>query len=416
MPLAGAILLLIHVSPLRDTAAYRYVSHPVECVEVAMFCAALGAFFAKLMDQRGERKACQTEILPAWDGRVVPVADAATLLGKLRELPGWLRRSLMVKRAEEVLAFVRSRGSANDLDDHLRALADNDAVALDASYALTRFITWAMPILGFLGTVLGITGAISGVTPEVLEKSLSTVTDGLALAFDTTALALGLTMITMFVSFVIERTEQATLEMVDRFADRELAHRFERSSTESAEVVMVVRQSTEVLAQATRQLVEQQVVLWSRAWQASEERHGAAEARQQERFTAALAAALDQTLETHERRLSELDEQGAERSSALLERLALLAKMVQDTGLAHQQTLGEIATRLAAALEALTQLQAGERQLVHLQEALERNLNLLAGAGAFEQAVHSLTAAIHLLTARSAAANRLGPPRSGAAA
>ena len=88
------------------------------------------------------------------------------------------------------------RGSADELDDQLRNLADTDALALESSYALTRFITWAIPIIGFLGTVLGITGAISGVTPEVLEKSLSTVTDGLALAFDTTALALGLTMLT----------------------------------------------------------------------------------------------------------------------------------------------------------------------------------------------------------------------------
>ena len=49
-----------------------------------------------------------------------------------------------------------------------------------------------------------------------------------------------------------------------------------------------------------------------------------------------------------------------------------------------------------------------------------RNLATLAGTGAFEEALHSLTAAIHLMTARSAAppagaASLLGP-RSGAAA
>src|SRR5262249_59626737 len=104
-----------------------------------------------------------------------------------------------------------------DLDDFQRALADNDALALDNSYGLLRFITWAIPILGFLGTVLGITGAISGVTPEVLEQSLSTVTDCLALAFDATALGLPPTMATMFLSFLVERRQQAILERDDRW-------------------------------------------------------------------------------------------------------------------------------------------------------------------------------------------------------
>src|SRR5207244_8605518 len=127
------------------------------------------------------------------------------------------------------LEFVHSRGSANQLDDHLRSLADADALVHEESYSLLRFITWAIPILGFLGTVLGITGAISGVTPEILERSLSHVTDGLALAFDTTALALGLTMLLMFSSFLVERAEQSVLEAVDRYADREFAPRFERT-------------------------------------------------------------------------------------------------------------------------------------------------------------------------------------------
>ena len=74
--------------------------------------------------------------------------------------------------------------------------------------------------------VLGITGAISGVKSDDLE--LGSVTGGLAYAFDATALALGITMITMFCSFLTERVEGGVLEEVDRFIDRELAHRFQR--------------------------------------------------------------------------------------------------------------------------------------------------------------------------------------------
>src|SRR5262249_50114828 len=158
--------------------------------------------------------------------------------------------------------FLRRRGSAQELDDHLRDLADADALALENSYSLVRFITWAIPILGFLGTVLGITGAISGVTPDKLEHDLNSVTDGLAMAFDTTALALGLTMITMFLTFLVERTETSMLDAVDRYTDRHLAHRFERVGAgiggELAEVV--------------RQLARQQTEVWSKALEESDRR------------------------------------------------------------------------------------------------------------------------------------------------
>ena len=97
-----------------------------------------------------------------------------------------LRNTLLVRRIVAVVDFVRSRASADALDDQMRSLADADALALEGSYSLLRFITWAIPILGFLGTVLGITQAIAGVTPEVLEHSLSNVTNGLSLAFDAT--------------------------------------------------------------------------------------------------------------------------------------------------------------------------------------------------------------------------------------
>src|SRR5215831_11812995 len=87
VPLAAALLGLIHWGPLRDTTARRYVSHPVECVEVLMFCCAVVTLGGKLWRNQGERRACRTEMLPTWNGRPVPIAEAAQLLGVLKRLP-----------------------------------------------------------------------------------------------------------------------------------------------------------------------------------------------------------------------------------------------------------------------------------------------------------------------------------------
>ncbi len=419
LPLAAGLLSLIHFGPLRDSPARRYLSHPVECVELVMFCVAFAALGVKFLDSRREQRACRAEIVPSWDGRAVAVSEAGRLLAGLHQLPRRLRNSRIVTRTAAVLDFLRRRGSATELDDHLRALADADALALEGSYALTRFITWAVPILGFLGTVLGITQSIFGITPEKLENSLSDVTDGLALAFDATALALGLTMFTMFLSFLVERAEQAVLDTVDRYAERELAHRFERTGTVGSEFIEVVHRQTEVLARAVEQLVQRQTALWSQALRETDQRRHDVEMRLQERLTTALETALERTLDAHSRRLVALDQQVLERSAQLTDRLAGLATAVRETGREQHEALAQMSQQVAGLLEGLTHLQDDDKQLRRLQEALNQNLAALAGAGTFEQALHSLTAAVHLLTARAAAApsstGRLGA-RPGTAA
>ena len=61
-----------------------------------------------------------------------------------------------------------------------------------------------------------------------------------------------------------------------------------------------------------------------------------------------------------------------------------------------------VAESLSRQADALIRLQEGETQLARLQESLNQNLAALTGSGAFEEAVQSLTAAIHLLTMRAA--------------
>jgi len=413
VPLAAAILAALYSEPLRQTKAHEYVKNPVECVEVVMFCVALGALGTKLLRHRAESRAARLELLPAWDGKPVAVTAAAALLSKLDSVPARLQHSGLVRRVHAVLDFLCRRGSAHELDDHLRDLADADALALETSYSLVRFITWAIPILGFLGTVLGITGAISGVTPEVLEKSLSTVTDGLAMAFDTTALALGLTMLTMFLTFLVDRAEQNVVEAVDRYTHRQLAHRFERAGGAAGDVAEMVRHNSSALLKTTEQLVKRQAEVWGKAMEEADRRRASVEQVQMEKLTAALDQALQRTLQTHAQRLTALEHESLAHCTAFLERMTSVAEAVEQTGQAQQLALVQVAERIAEQAEALVRLQEGERHLLRLHEALNQNLAAVTAAGTFEQALHSLTAAVHLLTARSGASAGSASVRPG---
>lgn len=382
MPLGVAVLWAVLHGPWSATSLKRYVEHPVEQTEVVLFCCALTALGGKLWSGLRERRALRRELLPAWNGQAMPASESAALRTHLARQPHAVQATWLGRRVAAVLDFVHSRGSANELDDQLRALADNDVMTQDASFSLLRLIIWAIPILGFLGTVVGITGAIVGVTPETLEQSLSGVTGGLATAFDATALALSLAMMLMFFSFLIERFEQNILQQVDAYVDAELAHRFERAGPESSPIIEALRLNGQNLVRTTEQLVEKQAAIWAQSMEQLSRRWTEAAPQQFEQMRQALEQSLSATLTKHSQLLRQSEEQFVARTKEVLDGLTTTAANL----------------RLQTA--ALTQVQENEAQLLRLQEALNNNLAAVANTGAFDQAVQSLTAAIHLLTTR----------------
>jgi hypothetical protein len=104
---------------------------------------------------------------------------------------------------------------------------DTDTEAFDLaqqnSYALPRILVWAIPILGFIGTVVGIGAAVSQFDTflsnaediDVLRDGLAKVTGGLGVAFDTTFLALAISLLVMLPLAAVERLEQRLLTRID---------------------------------------------------------------------------------------------------------------------------------------------------------------------------------------------------------
>lgn len=402
VPITFGLLHAIDVGWIHDENLAHYTRFPVQKTAVLLFLCALCGLAGKLLRYLRERIACAKTPLPAWDGKPIPPAQVGALQQQLALQSSSAQPTYLGRRVRAVLDFVACRSSANDLDDQIRCLSDNDAIAMEGSYALLRFITWAIPIIGFLGTVLGITGAISNIDPRTLasDTGLTGVTQGLSEAFDTTALALFLTMILMFFCYLVERLEQGVLASVDRYVDEELTHRFARTRSEAAAGSSAATdQNAQVMLDATQQLVEKQVALWSAAVEKTEQLGS----KQQERMATAIGQALEFALTRYGKRLAELEEGLLTRNQALIAAVGQLATALRDTGREHQVTLARLIDGLGAQVETLTKVQTGEVELLRVQELLGQNLALLAGANTFEQAVQSLSAAVHMLTARAAA-------------
>lgn len=89
-------------------------------------------------------------------------------------------------------------------------------------YSLPRYINWAIPILGFIGTVLGISLAAESIgglisSPDTnFSSALGDAVAPLGIAFDTTLVALSLSVVLMFGQTVTQRWQERQLQHVEQ--------------------------------------------------------------------------------------------------------------------------------------------------------------------------------------------------------
>jgi len=391
---AGGFYGLIRGEILKSPFVDRYFdSHPVEHVAVVMFFVGMAALAIKLIDMVCQYPGLSRSLLPPIPSGGQPVRDVHAMADQLEQIPSQRWNDYLVRRLREALEHVRRHGSADSLDDQLRYLADVDAARLHGSYALVRVIIWAIPILGFLGTVIGITLAIANLSPEALETSLPEVTAGLGVAFDTTALALGLSIVLMFSQFITDRAETALLDQVDKQADAEMVGRFEQTPAGADGQVVAVGRMAETMIQAVDKLVHRQAELWQASINAAQ-RHWAQTADTAgEQLQVSLSGALAENLKLHARAIAAAEQSQAERNYQHWEQVQRSLVQSTEATAALQKGIAGQADVLGRACEAAA-------DVARLEDSLNRNLAALAGSKNFEQTVMSLAAAIHLLNAR----------------
>ncbi len=334
------------------------------------------------------------------DLEALPLGDAVLIAKKLKEkqqaAPASWQTTHIAKRIQEVCTFLLGRRSAKGLEEHLRYLGELAAGDLHSSYSLVRTVTWAVPILGFLGTVVGITDAIANLTPEQMEKSLSNVTAGLGTAFDTTALSLGWSMVIVFTTFFIERKEQSILGAVEEFGSRRLGMLLAEEPASASPLIAAESKAAELLLRNAEALVNSQVSLWQESLETMRQRWTQSLEQQQRQIEKALQLGLTQTLEHHVQQLAEV------RANELhLEAFGQTVKAWQENLQTVQSTSQSLVAELNAQGRLLLKITEQEEGLHQLQSQLNTNLQAVRNAGAFEETLHTLNAAVHLLTNRT---------------
>jgi hypothetical protein len=167
-----------------------------------------------------QQRALKLSAVPTEPEFILTETTAATVLARIHSLVDHPRHFVLLNRIDRALSNFKNIGQVNDVSAILRAQAENDEDQVASSYTVVNGLVWAIPVLGFIGTVLGLSLAIGRFTQTLqaagdlalIRASLQGVTSGLATAFESTLVALTFTLILQLVITFQQKREMAFLD------------------------------------------------------------------------------------------------------------------------------------------------------------------------------------------------------------
>jgi len=454
----GFYLSIPHLPLHRESMTRFFCSHWILYAETGLGFLGLAILLRRAVDFIQENRALKLVVIDAASLESIPspAERAQSLLSATTNVPAGIRETKLVTRIRETCEYVARRGMGSAVEDHLRYLADLAADHLKSSFAPVRTILWTAPILGILGTILRTAVAFHSIDPDNLDASMPVVLAGLGGTLDGTVLALAVCVVLLLGKTIVERCESQVLAHIERFGISHLAPclAHEPAADTTDPLAKAETEAAVHLLERTESLVNWQTGLWQEALEDLRRRWLDSAAAQQSQFAAALEQGMGSSLASHSQQLEEargeflkafravgleltrvtagLQQMGQEHHEIFQKEVAqtwqaMQTQMAAARGEHHDQLAGSVAlfqtavrgwhddlskaaTAMTAQLqelrrhgELLQNVAGQEEELVRLQTTLTHNLQSVRAMEAFEQSIHSLNAAVHLLTMRTKA-------------
>ena len=192
----------------------------------ACFILALWAF--SIMGYKGyasvrERKLLDT-LVDGEDDDADSVLDTGKLSMRLDSLPHRAREGLLPRALGAALHRISVTGNVQDVSAAAREVCQVESDRLESELSIIRYIAWAIPSIGFIGTVRGISDALAQ-AHRAVEGDITGVTQSLGVAFNSTFVALAISIVVMFFVYQLQLAQERVVLDTETFCDRYLVRR-----------------------------------------------------------------------------------------------------------------------------------------------------------------------------------------------
>jgi biopolymer transport protein ExbB/TolQ len=196
--------------------------------QIACYCCFLWAgliLLSRYMEVRRQRRAFSLQLLPP-EQYILP-GDARLHQRRIDEQVGRKGPFMLANMLRLALGKYAVSRSGHDVAETVRTQADVDMNRLVSSMSMVHYLAWAIPAIGFLGTVRGLAGSLSlgSETKMAVGLFIKEATGHLNVAFDCTLVALALSLVCMFLLHSVQREEEGLVIDCQQYALENLVNR-----------------------------------------------------------------------------------------------------------------------------------------------------------------------------------------------
>jgi hypothetical protein len=193
----------------------------------------VGILILKWLNLKQQRESMLLDVLPTEVAGEITIDSLNNFVKHINGLPVGGAESFLINRVLRGIEHFRVRKSAAETVTMMESQSAIDANNIAGSYTLLKAFIWALPILGFIGTVVGVSAAVASLASSLdsasdmtaMKGALNSVFAGLGTAFDTTLLALIMSMLVKIPTSALQKSEEDLITAVDEYCNENLLRR-----------------------------------------------------------------------------------------------------------------------------------------------------------------------------------------------
>jgi biopolymer transport protein ExbB/TolQ len=162
------------------------------------------------LEVRRQRMAFGLDLLPTEEGARILPEDARPLLRKIDMNTARKGPLILATMARMALGKYAMSRSAPDVGEVVRTQAEVEQYRLVSTMNIVQYLLWAIPAIGFIGTVRGLAGSFTMASSDEKDPAafMAEASRYLNFAFDCTLVALVLSVIAMYFLHHVQRSEE----------------------------------------------------------------------------------------------------------------------------------------------------------------------------------------------------------------
>ena len=165
-----------------------------------------------------QQKLLDRDLLQLPQGLPIGQEDARGLVERLSSLSGTEQGYLLPRALLTGIERFSATRHVQDVSTAVRDICESEGERLESELSIIRYLAWAIPSVGFIGTVRGIGNAL-GQAHRAVEGDITGITENLGVAFNSTFVALVISIVLMFFIHQVQLLQERLVLDSERYVD-----------------------------------------------------------------------------------------------------------------------------------------------------------------------------------------------------